>query len=41
MSRREIEAREQEWLAAFNAGDAAGVASLYADDGRLMRRARR
>jgi uncharacterized protein (TIGR02246 family) len=36
MSRREIEAREQEWLAAFNAGDAAGVAGLYAEDGRLM-----
>jgi len=36
MSKKDIEAREGEWLKAFNAGDASGVAELYAQDGRLM-----
>ena len=36
MSKKDIEAREGEWLKAFNAGDASGVAQLYASGGRLM-----
>jgi uncharacterized protein (TIGR02246 family) len=36
MSRQDIEQREQEWLRSFTAGDAAGVAAIYAEDGRLM-----
>jgi uncharacterized protein (TIGR02246 family) len=36
MSRQDIESREQEWLSAFNGGDAAGVAGLYTEDGRLL-----
>jgi len=35
MTARDIEAREQQWLAAFNSGDAAGVAKLYAEKGRI------
>ncbi|HEX9565526.1 MAG TPA: SgcJ/EcaC family oxidoreductase [Gemmatimonadaceae bacterium] len=31
--RSEIEAREREWSAAYLAGDAAGVANLYTEDG--------
>jgi uncharacterized protein (TIGR02246 family) len=33
---QEIEARNQEFMAAFKRGDAAGVAAGYADDARLM-----
>jgi uncharacterized protein (TIGR02246 family) len=36
MSRSKIEAGEKAWLAAFNTGDAAGVANVYATDARLM-----
>ena len=36
MSKKDIEAREREWLKAFNAADASGVADLYAQDARLM-----
>lgn len=36
MSRKEIEAREQEWLASFNGGDASGVAAIYTENARLM-----
>ena len=36
MSRKDIEAGEQEWLKAFNGGDAAGVAAKYAQNARLM-----
>jgi uncharacterized protein (TIGR02246 family) len=35
MSRQDIEQREAEWQKAFNAGDAAGVAAIYAGDARL------
>ena len=36
MSRQDIEAREKEWLKAFNAGDASTVATIYADGARMM-----
>lgn len=36
MSRSDIEAGERQWLEAFNGGDAAGVAAMYAEDGRLL-----
>ena len=36
MSAAEVKAAEQRWLEAFNAGDASGVAQVYAEDGRLM-----
>ena len=36
MSRKDIEAREREWLAAFNAADASGVAAVYTLDARMM-----
>lgn len=36
MSRKDIEAREQEWLKAFNGGDASGVAAIYTDGARMM-----
>jgi ketosteroid isomerase-like protein len=36
MSRAAVEAGEKAWLAAFNAGDAAGVAKQYTDAARLM-----
>jgi uncharacterized protein (TIGR02246 family) len=36
MSQKEISQREQDWLAAFNGGDASGVAQLYAEKGRLL-----
>jgi ketosteroid isomerase-like protein len=36
MARRDIEAGERAWLAAFNGGDASGVAALYAQNARLM-----
>ena len=36
MSRQAIEAREQEFLDAFNSGDAASVARLYSDGGRIL-----
>ena len=32
----EIEARAKEWLTKYNAGDAAGVAAMYDDAGRLL-----
>lgn len=36
MSRTEVEAGEKQWLEAFNGGDAAGVARMYAEDGRIL-----
>jgi uncharacterized protein (TIGR02246 family) len=36
MARRDVEAGEKAWLAAFNGGDASGVASTYTDNARLM-----
>ena len=36
MSNKDIEAREQQWLDAFNGGDASGVANIYSLDARLM-----
>lgn len=36
MSRKEIEAREDTWVEAFNGGDAARVASHYTENARLM-----
>ena len=36
MSRKDVEAQEQNWLKAFNGGDASGVAALYSDEARLM-----
>lgn len=36
MSRQDIENAEKQWVEAFNAGDAAGVAALYAADGRML-----
>ena len=36
MSRQDIEAREKEWLKAFNGGDAAAVAAIYSDGARMM-----
>ena len=36
MSKRDIEAREKEWLKAFNGGDASGVAAIYTDGARMM-----
>jgi uncharacterized protein (TIGR02246 family) len=36
VSRSEIEAAQESWLAAFNGGDAAGVVKHYADDARLL-----
>jgi uncharacterized protein (TIGR02246 family) len=36
MSRQNVENGEKLWTEAFNAGDAAGVAALYATDGRVL-----
>jgi uncharacterized protein (TIGR02246 family) len=36
MARQDVEAGEKAWLAAFNGGDAAGVARIYAEGARLM-----
>jgi uncharacterized protein (TIGR02246 family) len=36
MAKKDIEAGEKKWLAAFNAGDAAGVTNLYTQGGRLL-----
>jgi uncharacterized protein (TIGR02246 family) len=36
MSKSDIEAGEKKWLAAFNSGDASGVANLYTPDARMM-----
>jgi ketosteroid isomerase-like protein len=36
MARQDVEAGERDWLAAFNGGDAAGVARMYAEEARLM-----
>lgn len=36
MGRRDIEAREQQWLKAFNGGDGSAVADIYAAGARLM-----
>ena len=36
MARADVEAGESRWLAAFNSGDAAGVAAQYTSDARLM-----
>ena len=36
MSRQDVEAREKQWLKAFNGGDAAGVAAIYSDGARMM-----
>ena len=34
--RQEIEARNREFMAAFNRGDAAGVAAAYTEDARVL-----
>lgn len=36
MTRSAVEAGERAWLQAFNGGDAAGVAAVYADSARLL-----
>jgi ketosteroid isomerase-like protein len=36
MSKKDVEAGEKQWLAAFNGGDAAVVASKYEENARLM-----
>jgi len=36
MSKSDVQAGEAKWLEAFNGGDAAGVASRYEQDARLM-----
>jgi len=36
MAKQDIESGEQRWIAAFNSGDAAGVAALYAESARLL-----
>ena len=36
MSKKHIETREEEWLSAFNSGDASGVAQIYEQDARLL-----
>jgi Nuclear transport factor 2 (NTF2) domain len=36
MTRQDIEAREQEFVEAFNSGDASGVACLFTEDGRVL-----
>lgn len=36
MTRRDVETGEQAWLKAFNSGDAAGVAAMYAENARLL-----
>lgn len=36
MARADVEAGEKAWLAAFNAGDASGVAKQYTGNARLM-----
>jgi uncharacterized protein (TIGR02246 family) len=36
MSRSEVEAQQQQWLQAFNGGDAAGLAALYTEAGRIL-----
>lgn len=35
-AKSDIEARAKEWLDKYNAGDAAGVAAMYADAARLL-----
>jgi len=36
VGKKDIEARERDWLKAFNGGDASGVAQVYEQDARLM-----
>jgi uncharacterized protein (TIGR02246 family) len=36
MSRKDIEAREGQWLKAFNGGDASAVAQIYTEEGRIL-----
>ena len=36
MARKAVEEGEARWLTAFNGGDAAGVAAVYAPEARLM-----
>jgi uncharacterized protein (TIGR02246 family) len=36
VGKKDIDRRERDWLKAFNGGDAAGVAKIYAEDARLM-----
>jgi len=36
MAKHDIEARERDWLSAFNGGDASGVATMYSTDARLL-----
>ncbi|MDQ1446558.1 MAG: hypothetical protein QOI20_3022 [Acidimicrobiaceae bacterium] len=36
MSAADVKAGEQQWLKSFNAGDASGVAHVYAEGARLM-----
>ena len=35
-TKSQIEARAKEWLDKYNAGDAAGVAAIYDEEGRLL-----
>jgi uncharacterized protein (TIGR02246 family) len=36
MTRQDIQAREREFVEAFNRGDASGVARLFTEDGRVL-----
>jgi ketosteroid isomerase-like protein len=36
VSKKDVAAREQEWLKAFNAGDASAVAGMYTAGARMM-----
>jgi uncharacterized protein (TIGR02246 family) len=36
MTRQDIQAREREFVEAFNRGDASGVAGLFTEDGRVL-----
>ena len=36
MTKKDIDAREGEWLSAFNGGDASGVARIYEPEARLL-----
>jgi len=36
MSRKDVETGEQNWLKAFNGGDASAVAACYTENGRIL-----
>jgi uncharacterized protein (TIGR02246 family) len=36
MAKQDVQAGENDWLGAFNGGDAAGVAAMYTQSARLM-----